>query len=102
MAWFSYPDGMDHEETQSLTPIASDSPWLERCGTLLRPQNDPALFGLADADLYFAADGQPRFYVMRIRRRPPVLKSMTRHHRCLLYTSPSPRDYAASRMPSSA
>ena len=33
---------MDHEETQSLTPIASDSPWLERCGTLLRPQSDPA------------------------------------------------------------
>ncbi|GAB5799737.1 hypothetical protein JMUB7516_27000 [Staphylococcus aureus] len=23
-------------------------------------------------------------------------------YRCLLYTSPSPRDYAASRMPSSA
>ena len=61
MGWFSYPDGMDHEETQSLTPIASDSPWLERCGTLLRPQSDPALFGSADADLYFAADGQPRF-----------------------------------------
>jgi hypothetical protein len=47
MAWFSYPDGMDHEETQRLTPISSDSPWLERCGTLLRPQNDPALFGQA-------------------------------------------------------
>ena len=27
---------------------------------------------------------------------------MTRHGNCLLYTSPSPRDYAASRMPSSA
>ena len=26
----------------------------------------------------------------------------TRSHTCLLYTSPSPRDYAASRMPSSA
>ncbi|GAB5779455.1 hypothetical protein JMUB7523_26380 [Staphylococcus aureus] len=24
------------------------------------------------------------------------------HYICLLYTSPSPRDYAASRMPSSA
>ena len=24
------------------------------------------------------------------------------HNSCLLYTSPSPRDYAASRMPSSA
>ena len=26
----------------------------------------------------------------------------TQKHICLLYTSPSPRDYAASRMPSSA
>ena len=26
----------------------------------------------------------------------------TQHAACLLYTSPSPRDYAASRMPSSA
>ena len=26
----------------------------------------------------------------------------TRNYTCLLYTSPSPRDYAASRMPSSA
>ena len=25
-----------------------------------------------------------------------------KYHPCLLYTSPSPRDYAASRMPSSA
>ena len=28
--------------------------------------------------------------------------SSARHYACLLYTSPSPRDYAASRMPSSA
>ena len=27
---------------------------------------------------------------------------ISKHHVCLLYTSPSPRDYAASRMPSSA
>ena len=72
---------MNEQGNQSLTPISSDSPWLERCGTLLRPQNDPAVFGPADADLYFDADGRPRFYVMRIRRRPSVLKVMTRHHR---------------------
>ncbi|GAB5779900.1 hypothetical protein JMUB7512_27730 [Staphylococcus aureus] len=29
-------------------------------------------------------------------------KADTYTHTCLLYTSPSPRDYAASRMPSSA
>ena len=28
--------------------------------------------------------------------------SVNRNNTCLLYTSPSPRDYAASRMPSSA
>ena len=72
---------MNEQGNQSLTPISSDSPWLERCGTLLRPQNDPAVFGPADADLYFDADGRPRFYVMRIRRRPFVLKAMTRHRR---------------------
>ena len=30
------------------------------------------------------------------------LVSNGKHDNCLLYTSPSPRDYAASRMPSSA
>ena len=29
-------------------------------------------------------------------------KRLPRYNFCLLYTSPSPRDYAASRMPSSA
>ena len=32
----------------------------------------------------------------------PSDRGATRSGRCLLYTSPSPRDYAASRMPSSA
>jgi len=72
---------MDHDETLNLEPIASTRSRLERFGTLLRPKDDPALFGSTDADLYFDAAGQPRFYVMRIRRRPPVLKAMTRHHR---------------------
>ena len=31
-----------------------------------------------------------------------VVGELKRYLRCLLYTSPSPRDYAASRMPSSA
>lgn len=80
-AWFSYRGGMDHEAPQSLTPISSHASFWEGCGTLLRPQDDPALFGPSDADLYFEAGGRPRFYVMRIRRRPPLLKAMTRHHR---------------------
>ena len=32
----------------------------------------------------------------------PVQRALIDHQACLLYTSPSPRDYAASRMPSSA
>ena len=35
-------------------------------------------------------------------RSGPVLKDFPDIIPCLLYTSPSPRDYAASRMPSSA
>ena len=31
-----------------------------------------------------------------------VVGYRVQHNNCLLYTSPSPRDYAASRMPSSA
>ena len=54
---------------------------MEHCGTLLRPQDDPAWFDSTDADLHFAAAGRPRFDVMRIRRRPPVFQAMTRHHR---------------------
>ena len=72
---------MDHETTQRLRPISSETSGLERCGTVLRPQDDPAFFGSSDAELHFDAAGRPRFYVMRIRRRPPVLQAMTRHHR---------------------
>ena len=72
---------MDQEKTLRLRPISTEAFGLERCGTLLRPQDDPAMFGSTDAELHFDATGRPRFYVMRIRRRPPVLQAMTRHHR---------------------
>ena len=39
---------------------------------------------------------------VKFRPRVDVHDFMTKLRRCLLYTSPSPRDYAASRMPSSA
>ena len=32
----------------------------------------------------------------------PIISTNAKYLSCLLYTSPSPRDYAASRMPSSA
>ena len=36
------------------------------------------------------------------RRLPVILEALERAERCLLYTSPSPRDRTRSRMPSSA
>ena len=35
-------------------------------------------------------------------RNSKIFKKVKNYWICLLYTSPSPRDYAASRMPSSA
>ena len=40
--------------------------------------------------------------VRRDWKRCKKIKYVTKYDNCLLYTSPSPRDYAASRMPSSA
>ena len=53
----------------------------------------PEVLGMAD-----------RIIVMREGRQVTELsrKEATQENVCLLYTSPSPRDYAASRMPSSA
>ena len=48
----------------------------------------------------FRDEIRPRFGVMRSREF--IMKDAYSFHICLLYTSPSPRDYAASRMPSSA
>ena len=81
VARFSYPDWMDQPDRHSLTPITPQASWWGGCGTLLHPKDDPACFDASDADLFFDAVGDPRFYVMRIRRRRPVLTTMTRHHR---------------------
>ena len=59
------------------------------------------LAGLADADSY-----DPKYAKWRYDDLPilPEYWQMVvgKDKNCLLYTSPSPRDYAASRMPSSA
>ena len=48
---------------------------------------------------YESGSGWPSFF----KSLPDVFEEKTDMHiGCLLYTSPSPRDYAASRMPSSA
>ena len=59
-----------------------------RFGTAILSERD--LAGLADAH-----DELDRVCKELLQRRPEI-------RTCLLYTSPSPRDYAASRMPSSA
>ena len=58
---------------------------------------DPSLFSTL---VFSPGPGQPEDYPASIQ-----LYQKARGHiaiLCLLYTSPSPRDYAASRMPSSA
>ena len=64
-----------------IKPIRPQDPRFAACGNLLLPQDDPARFGPEDAELHFAPDGQPRFYLMRLRRRPPLVAAMTCHHR---------------------
>ena len=44
---------------------------------------------------FVGAENKTEFY-------KPIVKDVEGWTICLLYTSPSPRDYAASRMPSSA
>ena len=39
---------------------------------------------------------------MVVRKYDPVARKHVEYKDCLLYTSPSPRDFEASRMPSSA
>ena len=46
--------------------------------------------------------GSPNSIPDSLMAQGPVITGLNRQQACLLYTSPSPRDYAASRMPSSA
>ena len=65
----------------ALQPIRPDDSRFASCGTHLLPQSDPSPFGPQDAELHFDAGGHPRFYLMRLRRRPAVLAAMTSHQR---------------------
>ena len=67
--------------TAPLHPVNTRDPRFAACGTLLEPQDDPARFGPQDAEVAFEAGDQPRFYVMRLRRRPPQVSAMTCHRR---------------------
>ena len=56
-------------------------------------------FFAAVAGIGFGAISDPP---LRAFKMIAILAALGHACRCLLYTSPSPRDYAASRMPSSA
>ena len=54
-------------------------------------------------DVEFPAGKLPKILnALRIEAKNPAGQDIALTADCLLYTSPSPRDYAASRMPSSA
>ena len=65
--------------SEVLHPVDVRDPRFADCGTLLEPQDDPARFGPQDASLHFDQGDHPRFYLMRLRRRPPQVSAMTRH-----------------------
>ena len=56
----------------------------------------------ADEPIAVAAGGYYGTYVDTDNQARNEFEMIRRYRDCLLYTSPSPRDYAASRMPSSA
>lgn len=47
-------------------------------GTLLEPQSDGVTFGGLDAKLHLS-QGVPRFYLMKLARRPMAVTQITRH-----------------------
>lgn len=49
-------------------------------GTLIRPRPDGGAFGPEDARLELSR-GVPRFYIMRLARRPLLVRGITRHVR---------------------
>ncbi len=58
----------EHASAQTLAPY----------GTLLEPQQDGQPFGAVDASLALDA-GTPRFYLMKLARRPLQVRQITRH-----------------------
>ena len=66
-------------------------------GITLVPQRDPIWLAKSVATVDALTNGRFLFGIGYGWNKEEL-----HHHGCLLYTSPSPRDYAASRMPSSA
>ena len=90
------------EKTQAAVSKAEKDYFDQKYGPLLREMRD-----LADKEDFSAtARGRAQADTMQALTSRPSIQAArsvdTAANFCLLYTSPSPRDYAASRMPSSA
>ena len=64
----------------TLTSLPLQNCRFERFGTAIMPVEDMTPHNDVDAQLKFEGTDL-RYYVMRLRHRPPVLASMTRHQR---------------------
>jgi ureidoglycolate hydrolase len=64
----------------TLTSLPLQSCKFERFGTAIHPVDDMTPHSDVDAQLKFEG-AELRYYVMRLRHRPAVLASMTRHQR---------------------
>ena len=64
----------------TLTAVNLRDCQFDRFGTAILPVDDMTPHNDNDAQLLFD-DQNLRYYVMRLRRRPPVVSSMTRHQR---------------------
>ncbi len=76
------------ETTIRITPRPATAEAIAPYGTLIEPGEDGTPFGPADAPLELGR-GTPRLYIMRIPRRPLIVRGITRHSRvtqCLAAT----------------
>ncbi|MBX9594145.1 MAG: hypothetical protein K2X46_07260, partial [Roseomonas sp.] len=72
----------------ALVPEAATPEALAPFGTLVEPGEDGTPFGPADARLELGR-GTPRLYIMRLVKRPMLVRGITRHTRvtqCLAAT----------------
>lgn len=75
-------------EIRTLTPRLATPEALAPYGTLIQPGEDGTPFGAADATLELGR-GTPRLYIMRLTKRPLLVRGITRHVRvtqCLAAT----------------
>ena len=75
-------------EIRTLTPRLATPEALAPYGTLIQPGEDGTPFGAGDAMLELGR-GTPRLYIMRLTKRPLLVRGITRHVRvtqCLAAT----------------